>query len=133
MVRVELKGRGYVEGVCMGSRLVVFERLNLYGDTDPERGLIRGVPVKDAIIVAGGLVGSTVAPYKAYALARRGLAPCALVAPNPDPVYVAAAVLGGFALVGVSARDLSLVPRSPGCRGYVVSMPPRATVTIECS
>ncbi len=134
MSSMTILGRGLVEGTCR-SKLIVLERLNVYGDIDPATGLHRilRISLKGAIVAAKAMVGSTVAPYIAYAMRRRGVAPCGIViASKLDPLAVATAILGRIALVEVDHNVYHALARAGGCQATVVSRPPQAKITITC-
>ncbi len=137
---MRLKLRGLVEGACNARPLLALAGpLNLYGDVDPELGVYRpaGVSISGRVLIVRSFVGSTVAPYVAYALRRRGLGPCGVVVEDVDGVAVASAVLGGFALAkadrGQLAALLAGVRRQPGpCLATLVSRPPGAELAVSC-
>ncbi|MDK2383610.1 MAG: DUF126 domain-containing protein, partial [Candidatus Korarchaeota archaeon] len=97
------RGRGLVEGVARGPALVVRGRVSFLGDVDPERGVLRlssgPAGLAGRVLVVEGGRGSTVGSYVIYGLARRGLAPAAMVVVEAEPIIVAGCVLGGIPLV----------------------------------
>ena len=135
MAALTASGRGLTSGRCRGPLLSLRNPLNLYGDIDPETGTLRdsGVRVSGAIIVVEAIVGSTVAPYVAYALRKRGLAPCAIATTAIDPVVVAAAVLGNIVLVEIDHQTLKkLISLGGACSAEVESNPPKAELKLTC-
>ena len=73
--------------------------ISLLGDADPEKGTVAGVPVAGKILAIEGVRGSTVGPYVMWGMARRGLAPLAIVAKRVDLVLVTAAAMSGVPLL----------------------------------
>ena len=135
MTTLTISGRGLTAGRCRGPLLGLENPLNLYGDVDPKTGTLRGsgVRVSGAVIAVKAVVGSTVAPYIAYALRRQGLAPCAIATTAVDPVVVAAAVLGNIVLVEVDNQTLKkLISLGGSCTAEVESNPPRAELRLTC-
>ena len=91
----ELRGRPIVEGISRGRALVSRNPLSFLGGVDPQTGVViernhdlNGRCIKDAILCFPHGHGSTVGSYVLYSLARRGLAPKAIVNERADPVVV---------------------------------------------
>jgi predicted aconitase with swiveling domain len=139
MAQYVVKLRGYTAGYCESSIVVLDRPLNLYGDVEASSGALRWrgaemISIAGRIVVAPALVGSTVAPYIAYALKKRGLQPCAIVTGHVDTVAVAAAVLGDIVLAAANWRELVkvLAHCTSGAKGVLRSRPPHAHLLINC-
>jgi len=102
----ELRGRPIVEGRSRGRALVSSDPLSFLGGVDSETGVViernhdlNGRCIKDAILCFPHGHGSTVGSYVLYSLARRGLAPKAIVNERADPVVVVGAVIAEIPMV----------------------------------
>ena len=103
-----LKGRvlvGSVEGL-EGEALVSQDPISFYGGVDVERGVIveRGHSLEGQAIAGKILVfphgkGSTVGSYSLYALARRRLAPKAILNREAETVVASGCVFAGIPLM----------------------------------
>ncbi|MEM3565962.1 MAG: DUF126 domain-containing protein [Candidatus Bathyarchaeia archaeon] len=103
---VVLRGRGIVEGYCRAEALVSAKPLSFLGDVDPETGKIikkphglYGESVKDKVLCFPHGQGSTVGSYVLYSLAKKGLAPKAIINHKADPVIVVGAVIANIPMV----------------------------------
>jgi predicted aconitase with swiveling domain len=106
MKTIMLKGRGIVEGVCKGEALVSKKPISFLGGVDPADGVIVekdhdlcGDCVKDKILCFPHGHGSTVGSYVLYALAKKNLAPKAIVNKTADPVVVVGAIIADIPMV----------------------------------
>ena len=102
----ELRGRPIVEGRSRGRALVSRDPLSFLGGVDSETGVViernhdlNGRCIKDAILCFPHGHGSTVGSYVLYSLAKRGLAPKAIVNERADPVVVVGAVIAEIPMV----------------------------------
>jgi len=102
----ELRGRPIVEGRSRGIALVSRNPLSFLGGVDPKTGVViernhdlNGRCVKNAILCFPHGHGSTVGSYVLYSLAKRGLAPKAIVNERADPVVVVGAVIAEIPMV----------------------------------
>lgn len=102
------------EGV-RGKVLYYPHTVSFLGDLDPERGVMLGESVSNAILIIRGLKGSTVGPYVLYSLSRKGLAPAAIVSYSVDYMLVVSCALAGIPLYEV--EDKSAEP--PQCYGEI--------------
>jgi len=105
-VALELWGRGVVPGRCRAPALVSSEPISFLGGVDPESGVVvkRGHPLEGRCVRGKVLCfphgsGSTVGSYVIYALARRGLAPSAIVNREADPIVVVGAIIAEIPMV----------------------------------
>ncbi len=103
---IVLRGRGIVEGYCKAEALVSTKPISFLGDVDPENGKIvekrhdlYGESVKDKALCFPHGHGSTVGSYILYSLARKGLAPKAIINHKADPVIVVGAVMANIPMV----------------------------------
>lgn len=129
MQRVTLKGRTIVEGCCRAEALVSAEPISFLGGVDPADGKIIqkghdlcGQCVKDTILCFPHGHGSTVGSYVLYSLARKNLAPKAIVNETADPVVVVGAIITGITMVDcVSIQQIKTgdLVEVDGTRGVV--------------
>jgi predicted aconitase with swiveling domain len=106
MQKVILKGRRIVEGHRRGKALVSDKPLSFLGGVDPKNGVVVdkthdlfGKCVKDTVLCFPHGHGSTVGSYVLYSLAKRKLAPSALVNETADPVIVVGAIIADIPMV----------------------------------
>jgi len=106
MQTVTLKGRVIVEGKCRAEALVSSKPISFLGGIDPADGRIVeknhdlcGECVKDKILCFPHGYGSTVGSYVLYSLAKKGLAPKAIVNQTADPVVVVGAIIANVPMV----------------------------------
>jgi len=106
MQTVTLKGRVIVEGKCRAEALVSSMPISFLGGIDPADGKIVeknhdlcGECVKDRILCFPHGHGSTVGSYVLYSLAKKGLAPKAIVNQTADPVVVVGAIIANVPMV----------------------------------
>lgn len=110
-----LKGRTIVPGKCRGKALVATKPISFLGGIDPDTGKIveknhdlQGESVKGRILCFPHGHGSTVGSYVLYALARKGLAPKAIVNQTADPVVVVGAIIAGIPMI--DKIDIKKIP-----------------------
>ncbi|MEM3875418.1 MAG: DUF126 domain-containing protein [Candidatus Bathyarchaeia archaeon] len=101
-----LRGRGIVEGYCKAEALVSAKPISFLGDVDPETGKIiekrhdlYGESIRDKVLCFPHGHGSTVGSYVLYSLAKKGLAPKAIINHKADPVIVVGAVMANIPMV----------------------------------
>jgi predicted aconitase with swiveling domain len=101
-----LHGRGIVEGLCRAKALVSTKPISFLGDVDPATGRIvekrhdlYGESVMDRVLCFPHGHGSTVGSYVLYALAKKGLAPKAIINRKADPVIVVGAVIANIPMI----------------------------------
>ena len=97
---ITLNGRGIVEGRCRAQALVSSKPISFLGGVDPADGRIVeknhdlcGECVKDKVLCFPHGHGSTVGSYVLYSLAKKGLAPKAILNQTADPVVVVGAII----------------------------------------
>ena len=103
---IVLRGRGIVEGHCKAEALVSAKPISFLGDVDPETGKIiekkhdlYGVSIKDRVLCFPHGHGSTVGSYVLYSLAKKGLAPKAIINHKADPVIIVGAVIANIPMI----------------------------------
>lgn len=106
MQEIVLKGRGIVEGHCKAEALVSKKPLSFLGGVDPADGKIIdkthdlcGECIKGKILCFPHGRGSTVGSYVLYSLAKKKLAPKAIVNRTADPVVVVGAIIADIPMV----------------------------------
>jgi predicted aconitase with swiveling domain len=101
-----LKGRGIVEGTCRAEALASTRPISFLGGIDPGDGRVIernhdlcGVCIRDKILVFPHGHGSTVGSYVMYSLAKKGLAPAAIINQTADPVVVVGAIIANIPMI----------------------------------
>lgn len=101
-----LKGRIIKEGRARGTALVSPEPIGFLGGVDPETGLVveKGHPLEGQSVVGRVLVfptgkGSTVGSYTLYRLAKKGLAPAAIINAQSEPIVAVGAIISDIPMV----------------------------------
>jgi predicted aconitase with swiveling domain len=106
MPPIILKGRKIVEGYCKAEALVSTKPIGFLGGVDPADGKIlekhndlSGECVRDKVLCFPHGHGSTVGSYVLYSLAKKALAPKAIVNRTADPVVVIGAIIANIPMV----------------------------------
>jgi predicted aconitase with swiveling domain len=106
MQPIILKGRTIVEGYCKAEALVSKKPISFLGGVDPADGKIIeknhdlcGECVKDKVLCFPHGHGSTVGSYVLYALAKKKLAPKAIVNQTADPVVVVGVIIANIPMI----------------------------------
>ena len=106
MSPVILKGRTIVEGRCRAEALVSTKPISFLGGVDPADGKIIekkhdlcGLCIKDKVLCFPHGHGSTVGSYVLYSLAKKGLAPKAIINQTADPVVVVGAIIANVPMM----------------------------------
>ncbi|MEM1982607.1 MAG: DUF126 domain-containing protein [Sulfolobales archaeon] len=74
--------------------------MSFLGDLDVDRGYLVGYgSVSNKLLVFPGSSGSTVGPYVIYSLAKKSLAPAAMIVKNPDTLLITGCVLSNIPMV----------------------------------
>jgi len=101
-----LKGRTIVEGRAKAEALVSRKPLSFLGGVDPADGRITeknhdlcGECVKGRVLCFPHGHGSTVGSYVLYSLAKKGLAPKAILNETADPVVVVGAIIADIPMM----------------------------------
>jgi predicted aconitase with swiveling domain len=110
-----LKGRTIVPGKRRGETLVATKPISFLGGIDPDTGRIieknhdlHGECVKDKILCFPHGHGSTVGSYVLYALAKKHVAPKAIVNQTADPVVVVGAIIARIPMI--DKIDIKKIP-----------------------
>ena len=103
---MRLTGRSVSPGRGTGDALVSAKPMSFLGGVDAATGIvrdpasdIRGECVAGRVLVFPGGKGSTVGSYVLYGLARRGVAPTAIVNERTETIVATGCILGGIPLV----------------------------------
>jgi len=106
MQKIKLKGRIIVEGHCKAEALVSTKPISFLGGVDPADGKIieKGhdlcrKSVKDKVLCFPYGHGSTVGSYVLYSLAKKNLAPKAIINQTADPVVVVGAIIADIPMI----------------------------------
>jgi len=106
MQPITLRGRRIVEGRCKAKALVSKKPISFLGGVDPANGKIieknhdlHGECIKDRVLCFPHGHGSTVGSYVLYSLAKKNLAPKAIVNQTADPVVVVGAIIAEVPMV----------------------------------
>jgi len=137
MQPIRLKGRTVVEGRCKAEALVSSKPISFLGGVDPADGKIIeknhdlcGECVKDKVLCFPHGHGSTVGSYVLYSLAKKGLAPKAIVNEAADPVVVVGAIIADVPMMDqvdikqIRTGDLVEVD---ACKGLIKILEHRST------
>jgi len=119
-----LKGRTVVSGKAQGVALVSTKPISFLGGVDPETGEIiekdhdlLGKSIKDVVLCFPNGHGSTVGSYVLYSLAKRGLAPKAILNKVADPVVVVGAIIANIPMLD----QIAIEKISCGCKVEVIA------------
>lgn len=106
MQPITLKGRRIVEGHCKAEALVSRKPISFLGGVDPANGKIieknhdlYGECIKDRVLCFPHGHGSTVGSYVLYSLAKKNLAPKAIVNQKADPIVVVGAIIAEVPMI----------------------------------
>ena len=106
MQEIKLKGRVIVEGYCKAEALVSIKPISFLGEVDPADGKIIeknhdlcGKCIKDKVLCFPHGHGSTVGSYVLYSLAKKNLAPKAIINQTADSVIVVGAIIANIPMI----------------------------------
>ena len=106
MQQITLKGRAIVEGRCKAQALVSKQPISFLGGVDPTSGKIveknhelYGECIRDKVLCFPHGHGSTVGSYVLYSLAKKNIAPKAIVNQTADPVVVVGAIIADIPMI----------------------------------
>ncbi|RLF22187.1 MAG: hypothetical protein DRJ68_01880 [Thermoprotei archaeon] len=109
---VTYRCRGLVKGRAMGEALVSSRPISFLGGVDPSSGVIverghdlEGLSVAGKVLIIPHGKGSTVGSYVLYSLAKRGLAPSAIVTVKVDLMTLTGCVISGITLLDGVPRE----------------------------
>jgi predicted aconitase with swiveling domain len=114
MQPITIKGRRIVEGRCKAEALVSTKPISFLGGVDSANGKIidkkhdlYGECIKDKVLCFPHGYGSTVGSYVLYSLAKKKLAPKAIVNQTADPVVVVGAIIADIPMIdGVDIKQI---------------------------
>lgn len=111
---LRLTGRVIQPGQAAGEALVSLAPIGFLGGVDPETGIVieAGHPLAGLCVAGKVLVfptgkGSTVGSYTLYRLARRGLAPCAIINARSEAIVAVGAIMAEIPMLDLV--DISLL------------------------
>jgi len=106
MQPITLRGRAIVEGHCKAEALVSTKPISFLGEVDPADGKVSdknhdlcGECIKDKVLCFPHGHGSTVGSYVLYSLAKKKLAPKAIINQKADPVVVVGAIIAEIPMI----------------------------------
>ena len=106
MQPITLRGRAIVEGRCKAEALVSTKPISFLGGVDPADGKVSdknhdlcGECIKDKVLCFPHGHGSTVGSYVLYSLAKKKLAPKAIINQKADPVVVVGAIIANITMI----------------------------------
>jgi predicted aconitase with swiveling domain len=128
-----LRGRRIAKGRARGEVLWSEAPISFFGGVDPERGVVvepghplEGRSVAGKVLVFPAGKGSTVGSYTIYRLAKRGVAPAAIVNRECETIVAVGAIIGGIpCLDRVAIEELA-----DGAEVEVDAEGPVATITV---
>ena len=104
--KLVIKCRTLVEGIVQGIALVSKEPISFYGGVDPDTGIVvernhplYGKSISNKILFFPYGKGSTVGSYIIYRLAKKKLAPLAIVNVRSEPIILIGCILSSIPLV----------------------------------
>ncbi|MGB8779326.1 MAG: DUF126 domain-containing protein [Candidatus Bathyarchaeia archaeon] len=137
MSPVILKGRAIVEGRCRAEALVSTKPISFLGGVDPADGKIIekkhdlcGLCIKDKVLCFPHGHGSTVGSYVLYSLAKKGLAPKAIINQTADSVVVVGAIIANVPMmdqVDISKINTGDTVEVDACKGVAKIVRRRGT------
>jgi predicted aconitase with swiveling domain len=129
MQPITLKGKTIVEGHCKAEALVSTKPISFLGGVNPADGKVTeknhdlcGECIKDKVLCFPHGYGSTVGSYVLYSLAKKKLAPKAIINQKADPVVVVGAIIADIPMIDqidikqIKTGDLVEVD---ACNGFV--------------
>lgn len=102
----KIRCRRISKGAAEGPALVSNTPINFLGDIDPDKGVVvrrehplYGKPLAGRILVFPSSRGSTAGSYTIYRMAKRGVAPKAMVMREAEPIVAVGAIISDIPLV----------------------------------
>jgi predicted aconitase with swiveling domain len=137
MPSIVLKGRAIVEGHCRAEALVSTKPISFLGGVDPADGKIIekkhdlcGLCIKDKVLCFPHGHGSTVGSYVLYSLAKKGLAPKAIINQTADSVVVVGAIIANVPMldqIDISKIKTGDTVEVDACKGFAKIVKRRGT------
>ncbi len=104
--KMELKGRIIYKGKAQAEALVTSMPISFYGGVDPNTGEViekghelKGVSIKDKVLVFPQGKGSTVGSYTLYRLKKNGVAPAAMINRETETIVAVGAIISEIPFV----------------------------------
>jgi len=129
MQPITLKGRKISEGYCKAEALVATKPISFLGGVNSANSKIidknhdlYGKRIKDKVLCFPHGYGSTVGSYVLYSLARKNLAPKAIVNQTADPVVVVGAIIANIPMLDqIDIRQIKTgdIVEVNSCEGFV--------------
>ncbi len=133
---LEIRGaRVLVGGSGSGRPLVLRRPISPLGDLDHVRGVLRaeGEEVAGRVLAFPYAVGSSVGSYVLYSLARRGLAPAAILVERADITLASGCAVAGIALAELGPEYKEVSEAISGCGLVSFSARVPGPLLITCS
>ena len=106
MDTILIKGKSAFVGVAEGEALVSKQPISFLGGVDPDTGIVierghelEGENITGKVLIFPGGKGSTSGSYIIYALAKKGIAPQAMINLVAEPIIVTGAVISKIPLM----------------------------------
>ncbi|MCX6770476.1 MAG: DUF126 domain-containing protein [Candidatus Micrarchaeota archaeon] len=103
---MQIKARSICNGVAEGEALVSADAISFFGGVDPKTGVVqeKGHSLEGKCIAGKVLVfprgkGSTVGSYVMLQLKKNGVAPCAIINEEAEPIIVVGAIIARIPMV----------------------------------
>ena len=107
------KGKSIVKGYFKGEAIVSRQPISFLGGVDPESGIItekghelKGLSLSKKVLIIPHGKGSTVGSYVIYSLAKRGLAPGAIVTTSLDVMILTGCVISNIPLISNVTEEI---------------------------
>ena len=104
--KMELKGRIIYKGKAQAEALATSMPISFYGGVDPNTGEViekghelKGVSIKDKVLVFPQGKGSTVGSYTLYRLKKNGVAPAAMINRETETIVAVGAIISEIPFV----------------------------------
>ena len=101
-----MKGRAIARGIGTGAALVSKDAISFLGGVDPKTGIVveKGHSLEGKCIAGKVLVfprgkGSTVGSYVLLQLKKNGVAPCAIINEEAEPIIAVGAIISSIPMV----------------------------------
>jgi len=114
-----------VGGMTEGEALISSQPITFFGGVDPETGEvveegheIGGERLSHKVLVFPHGKGSTVGSYVLYSLAKRGVAPAAIINARFDAIIASGCIISGIPLLIAPERSLGRIRKGDKIRIY---------------
>ncbi|MFA6213953.1 MAG: DUF126 domain-containing protein [Candidatus Micrarchaeia archaeon] len=103
---MQIAARAISKGTASGEALVSSEAISFFGSVDARTGVVveKGHPLEGKCIAGKVLIfprgkGSTVGSYVMLQLKKNGVAPCAIINEEAEPIIAVGAIISGIPMV----------------------------------